>query len=162
MCACVHDVFQTQMAANYSYCYCSVFHFLMLKISTFSSTFIFKKILIFGLLGLHYCSKFSLVVVSGDYSWLRCTGFSHCSAFSCWRAQAPGARASVAAAPRLSSGSTRAYLLRGTVRPSWTRVGLCPLHWEAVSYQLCHQGSSLHFFLMVVQYFIIWMHQPLK
>ena len=45
MCACVHDVFQTQMAANYSYCYCSVFHFLMLKISTLSSTFIFKKYL---------------------------------------------------------------------------------------------------------------------
>ena len=37
-----------------------------------------------------------------------------------------------------------------------------PLHWEADSYQLYHQGSSLHFFLMVVQYSIIWMHQPLK
>ena len=32
-----------------------------------------------------------------------------------------------------------------------------PLHWKADSYQLYHQGSYLHFFLMAVQYSVIWM-----
>ena len=50
----------------------------------------------------------SLVVANRDYSLLRCTGFSCCSGFSCCGARALGARASVAAARRLSSCGTRA------------------------------------------------------
>ena len=71
--------------------------------------FFLKKIILFiylflSVLGLA-ARGLSLVVVSGGYSLLRCVA-SHCSGFSCCRARAFCAQASVVVAHGLSSCGT--------------------------------------------------------
>ena len=69
---------------------------------------IYLFIFIFGCIGcLLLRAGFSLVVASRGYSSLRCAGFS-LGGFSCCRAQALGARASVVVALGLSSCGSRA------------------------------------------------------
>ena len=94
-----------------------------------------------------------LVVMSGGYSSLRCTGFSLWWLPCCPRAQALG----------FSGCSTRAQKLWPTglvaprqVRPSWARDRACvPLHWQANSPPLDRQGS-----LRVSFYFIFSKYLP--
>ena len=77
---------------------------------------------------------------------LRCSGFiapsavppplaSHCSGFSCCRAQALGTQASVVAAHRLSYSVACGIFLG-------QRSNLCPLHWQVDCHPLYHQGSA--------------------
>ena len=92
--------------------------------------------------------RLSLVAASRGYSLLRCDcrGFtappaappplaSHRSGFSCCRAQALGARASVVAAHRLSYSVACGIFLG-------QRSNLCPLHWQVDSHPPYHQGSA--------------------
>ena len=98
----------------------------------------------------------SLGLVSGGRSSLRCTG-SHCRGFSCG-AQALEPQASVVAAQGLNSCSLRA-LERGLSSCS-TRAthGIFldpgsnprPLHWQADSCPLFHQGSPSFFLYLAV------------
>ena len=64
------------------------------------------------------------------------TWASHCGGFSC-RAEALGAWASAVVAWGLSRCSTWAC----GILPD-QRFNQCPLHWQADSYPLYHQGSS--------------------
>ena len=83
--------------------------------------------------------RLSRVAVSRGYSllWCDCSGFiapsaappplaSHCSGFSCCRAQALGTRASVVAAHRLSYSVACGIFLG-------QRSNLCRLHWRVDS-----------------------------
>ena len=153
MCACVH-VFQTQRAANHSYCHRPAFRLPVLKISTFSATFIFRDTY-FWPAG----SSLLREVFSSCAEWGLLLVVVHRLFSSQWLLllQSTGSRCggSAVAAHGLTC-SAALWDLHGPGSPC------APLHWEADSYQLYHQGSSLHFFLMVVQYSIIWMHQPLK
>ena len=74
-------------------------------------------------------------------------GFSHCSGFSCFRAQALYTWASVIVVPRFQSRGSKAtahglscFLACGI----FLNQGLnpCPPHWQVDSYALHHQGSS--------------------
>ena len=79
--------------------------------------------------------------------------FFSCSGFSCCRAQTLGSQVSVVAALGLSSCSSRALDHRLSSCGSWAQLlhGMwisldqgwnpCPLHWQADSYSLYHQGS---------------------
>ena len=63
---------------------------------------------------------------------------SHCSGFSCCRAQALGTQASVAVARERSRSTTcRTFPNQG--------LNSCPLHWLTDSYPLYHQGSPKGF-----------------
>ena len=87
----------------------------------------------------------SLVAETGDHSSLWCTA-SHCCGFSCCRAVALGARASVVVARGLQSAGSAV----AAHKPSCsTACGIPPdqgsnprpLHCQADSQPLCHQGS---------------------
>ena len=76
----------------------------------------------------------------GECRLLSGCGASHCSGFSCCRTQALGAWASVVVAHRLThSLACGVFLDQGSK--------LCPLHWQAYSYPLHHQGSPQPLFL---------------
>ena len=100
----------------------------------------------------------SLVLVSGGYSSLRCTG-SHRWGFSRGGAQALEAQASAGAAQGRNSCSRRA-LERGLSSYSTRAMhGIfldpgsnpCPLHWQADPCPLFHQGRpSLFLYLAVL------------
>ena len=93
--------------------------------------------------------RLSLVAESRDYSLVVVGEPSHCSGFSCYREKALGARASVAATPRLSSCAAQAAVMALRL---WSKLGSvaaayrlscslacgifpdqgsepCPLHW---------------------------------
>ena len=95
----------------------------------------------------------SLVVASGAYSSLKCTGFSlqwllllHSSGSRCTGFSGCGARAPVVVARGLWSAGS---VVVGHGLSCSTACGIfpdqesnsCPLHWQADSYPLCHQGS---------------------
>ena len=97
----------------------------------------------------------SLVAVSRGYSSLWCTGFSlwwlliavasHCGGFSCCRARALGTWASVVVAHGLqSTGSV--VVVHGLSCSAACGIfpdqgsNPCPLHWQADSQPLRHQG----------------------
>ena len=48
---------------------------------------------------------------------------------------------------RLSNCGSRAQPLRGMWDPPRPGLNPCPLHWQADSQPLCHQGSPGHFIL---------------
>ena len=91
-----------------------------------------KFILFLAVLGLQWCVGFALVAVSRGSSWLQCIG-SSMDGFSCFRAPAVGAWASVVVAHG-PNGSAACGILpdQGS--------NLCPLHWQVGSYPLYHQG----------------------
>ena len=64
---------------------------------------------------------------------------THCSAFSCWGAQALGCLGSVVVAHRLSHSKVCGLFLDQELNPR-------PLPWQAHSCQLYHQGSPIVFF----------------
>ena len=105
-----------------------------------------------GLLLLH--AGFSLAVASRGYSSLRCMA-SHCGGFSCCGARALGTQASVVVARGLQSAGS-VVVAHGPSRS--TACGIltdqgsnpCPLHWQADSQPLHHQGSPLKGFLIVL------------
>ena len=109
-----------------------------------SPLYFLRTLFIYGRSGsLLFCEGFPLAVASR--APLPCNGrASHCSGFSCPRAQAPGGRASGAAALGLSRCSSEA-LEHGLSCPKacgiFPDLGLnpCPLHWQADSYPLGHQ-----------------------
>ena len=84
----------------------------------------------------------SLVAVSGGYSLLRCVGFLWWLLLL-W---ALGARASVVVVHRLSSCGARPSC--SVACEIFLDQGLnpCPLHWQAVSQPLHHQGSPQSIF----------------
>ena len=90
----------------------------------------------------------SLEAVNGDYSSFRCV-VAHCGGFSCRRAQALGARASVVA----YMGSVVMTHGLNCSAACWIfldqRLNLCPLHWQVNSYSgsLYHQGSPTYIIL---------------
>ena len=76
-------------------------------------------------LGLHCCV----------WATLCCsTPASHCSGFSCCRAQALGAQASVVTAPGLRCSVAHEIFLDQSLNP-------CPLHWQVDFQPLDHQGN---------------------
>ena len=87
---------------------------------------------------------------------LRCgVQASHCSGFSCCRAQSLGARAPVVVAHGLQSAASVivAHELScsaacGTFLDQGSNP--CPLHWQAGSQPLHHQGSPLTFYKVLV------------
>ena len=95
--------------------------------------------------------RISLVAASGGYSSLRCVGFSlrrllllrttgsRHTGFSSW-----GSRALEL---RLSSCGSRAQVLRGMWDPPGQGSNPCPLHWQADSQLLRHQGSPEQVFI---------------
>ena len=94
------------------------------------------------------CSGSSLPCMGFLWLWrvgaaLHCSAWSsHCGGFSCCRARALGTQASVVVVHRLScSVACGIFPDQG--------LNLCPLHWLADSYPLCHQGSP-DFFLIEV------------
>ena len=97
-------------------------------------SFFFNVFLFLAALGLHCrvwafssCSVQELLSSHGAKA-------SHCGGFSCWGAQALGPTGSVAAAHGRSCST--AY----RISPG-QGLNLCPLHWQADSYPLYHQGS---------------------
>ena len=78
---------------------------------------------------------------------LRCSVQAcHCSGFSCCRAGAPGVRASVAVACGLQSAGSAAVMHRPSCSAACGILpdqgsNLCPLHRQADSQPLRHQGS---------------------
>ena len=71
----------------------------------------------------------------GEWATLHCCArASHCGGLSYCRAWAVGARASVVVAHRLSCSAACGIFLDQS-------SNLCPLHWQADSSPLCHQGS---------------------
>ena len=124
---------------------------------SFKSSFRFKHVIPFSKLIFGWAEIFNaghglcLVAASRDYSSLRCVD-SHCGGFSCCEAQALGTWASAVAAHglqstgsvvvmnRLSCSLACGLLLEQILNP-------CPLHWQADSQPLDHQGKPLHFFV---------------
>ena len=94
---------------------------------------------------------------------LRCSVWvSHCSGFSCCRTQAldPQASAvttwdSVIVAHRFSCSAPCKNFLD-------QRLTLCPLHWQADSYPLCHQGSPIFVYFMENTLYITSVYQNLN
>ena len=68
---------------------------------------------------------------------------SHCSSFSCCRAQPPGHVGAAAAAPWLSSRTALSCCTTCGILPDqgWNP---CLLHWQADAFPLSHQGSPGH------------------
>ena len=135
-----------------------------LMVAPSSLIFFFFFNFTFGCTGLRCFAWPSLVVASRGYSVFRCgSQASHCSGFSCCRAQAPGTWASVVAVLGLGScGSNLRLWSEGSVIVEhglscsaacgiFSDQGLnsCPLLWEADSYPPRHQGSPLLPFLNV-------------
>ena len=122
---------------------------------SFKSSFRFKHVIPFSKLIFGWAEIFiaghglCLVAASRDYSSLRCVD-SHCGGFSCCEAQALGTWASAVAAHglqstgsvvvmnRLSCSLACGLLLEQILNP-------CPVHWQADSQPLDHQGKPLHF-----------------
>ena len=100
------------------------------------------------MLGLRFCARaFSLVVASGGHSSSRCAGLS-------------------LSRPLLlrSTGSKRAGSVVVAHGPSCSAAcgifrdqgsNLCPLHWQADSQPLCHQGSPGRFFYLFIFLLVI-------
>ena len=97
-------------------------------------------------MGLRSCAWLSLVAANRGHSPLRCACFSCYGGFSRCGARAPDVWASVDVARRLQSTGPAA------VAHGLSRSGACgilpdqgtnprPLHWQADSQPLCHQGS---------------------
>ena len=116
---------------------CSLFFFLIKKF------FLFYLWLRWVFVALR---ELSLVAVSGGYSSLRCAGFSLRRLLLLWNTcsrhagfSSCGVRASVVVAHRVScSKACGIFSDQGS--------NLCPLHWQADSYLLCHQGSPCSFY----------------
>ena len=91
--------------------------------------FFLKFILFLAALGLHWCSlAFSSCSERGLLR--RCSAWvSHCSGFSYCRARALG-----------HTGFSSCPMARGIFRGQESNP--CPLHWQADSYSLNHQGRS--------------------
>ena len=83
------------------------------------------------MLGLHCCSGFSLVVVGGYFS-LQCTGFS-LQWFLLLQSTGSRTQASVVMHGVSCSAAGGIFSDQG--------LKVCPLHWQADSYPLHHQGS---------------------
>ena len=110
-------------------------------IYTYIYVYIYIYIYIFWLRWVFVVARgLSLVAVSRRYSLLWCTCFL-CSGFSCCGAQALGAWASVVVPQGLSCSAARGIFPdKGS--------NLCPLHWQADSQPLRHQGSPKNNFSM--------------
>ena len=107
----------------------------VLYIVSFVFFFFFNFYLFMAVLGLHFCARAFLVVASGGHSSSRCAGLS-------------------LSRPLLlrSTGSRRAgsvIMAHGPSRSAACGIfpdqgsNLCPLHWQADSQPLCHQGSPI-------------------
>ena len=69
---------------------------------------------------------------------------SHCGGFSCCGARLMGSWASVVAAHGLQSVGSIIFMCTGLVGLGmWDLPWPCPLHWQADSYPLYHQGSPI-------------------
>ena len=91
-------------------------------------------ILFICLPALGLCCRARAFCSCGDRVTLHCsTQASHCSGFSRWGAQALGSRASVVVALRFSSSVAWGIFQDQGWHP-------CPLHWQADSNPLYHQG----------------------
>ena len=102
--------------------------------------FILFYLFIFGCVGsLLLCAGFSLVAASGGYSSLRCAGFS-LRWLLLFGARALGAWASAVAARGLCCSAACGVLPDQGSNPR-------PLHWQADSQPLRHQGSPVNYFL---------------
>ena len=107
------------------------------------NTFIY--LLMFGCAGSSLMQGTSLIVVRG--ATVHCSAQpSHCSGFSCCRAQALGVQALEAAACGLwrvgsvvEAHRLNCSLVRGIFPDK--ELNPCPLHWQVDSYPLYHQGS---------------------
>ena len=103
-------------------------------------------------LGLHCCTQAFLQLWRAGAT-LHCGArASHCSGFSCGGARALGARASVVVVRGLQSTGSVVVAHRlscSTAREIFPDQGLnpCPLHWQADSQPLHHQGSPIFSFL---------------
>ena len=77
---------------------------------------------------------------------------SHCSGLSCCRAWTQGTWASIAVAHWLSCPVACGILLDQGSNP-------CPLHWQAYSWPLDHQGSLLLVFIYLWYFLNFWASQ---
>ena len=99
------------------------------------SFFFHKFIFYFWLCWAFVAARGLSLVVSRVGATLRCGVWaSHCGGFSCCGAQALGARASVVVAQGLSCSAACGIFPDQGLNP-------CPLHWQADSYPMRHQGS---------------------
>ena len=110
--------------------------------------YLFIYLFIYGCVGSSFlCEGFSLVVASGGHSSSRCAGLS-------------------LSQPLLlrSTGSRRAGSVVVPHGPSCSAAcGIfpdqgsnpCPLHWQADSQPLCHQGSPAHFLIGLFGVFLL-------
>ena len=84
-----------------------------------------------------------------------CVQASHWDGFSCCKARAPGTQASVAVARGLQSAGSAA-VAHGLSCSAACGIlpdqgsNPCPLHWQADSQPLCHQGSPLYIYLLLL------------
>ena len=90
--------------------------------------------LFLAVLGLHYCTDFSLVVATRGYSLVCSPWTSHCRGFSCG-VRAPDGQVSVVVAHGLWSMAYGIFPEQG--------LNPCLLHWQADSSPLSHTGSPL-------------------
>ena len=104
--------------------------------------FFFNFIYLFmSVLGLRFCARaFSLVAASGGHSSSRCAGLSLSRPLLLWSTGSRRAGSAIVAHGPSCSAACGILPDQGS--------NPCPLHWQADSQPLRHQGSPLHYVLL--------------